>query len=831
MQTSPRVVIIGAGIVGANLADELTERGWTRVTVLDQGPIPLTGGSTSHAPGLVFQTNPSKTMTEFAAYTGRKLASLARDGARAFNAVGGLEVATTPERLTELKRRHGFATAWGLEARLVDSAEAKSLHPLIDANLVLGGLHVPSDGLASSVLAVELLRERAESRGARFLGGTTVTGIERAGGRVTGVLSGDTVFPADIVVSAAGFWGPAVGDLIGMPVPLVPLAHQYVTTTPLVELAGQPDQVLGSGNNASLPILRHQDQDLYFRQHGERLGIGSYAHRPIPVGYDEMPAVDRITEHSMPSRLAFTAQDFDQPWKACQQLLPSLHNAAIDDAFNGIFSFTPDGGSLVGESRDLKGFFIAEAVWVTHSAGVAKAVAELLVNGHAETDLRELDVARFEEIQLQPDYVLETSQQNFVEIYDIRHPLEPRQSPRELRASPFHQRQVELGAFFLETGGWERPHWYEANASLLQHLPQDWQPPARDAWSAKFDSPIAAAEAHATRTNVAMYDMTALKRLEVSGPGALGLLQRLTTGQLDKSIGSVTYTLMLDEAAGIKSDLTVARIADTLFQIGANGGLDLDYITRQAAGQTEATPQQWVQVRDTTGGTCCIGVWGPRARDLVQPLTPQDLSNEGLKYFRAATTTVAGIPVRLMRLSYVGELGWEIYTSAENGLRLWDALWAAGTPLGVAAAGRSAFNSLRLEKGYRSWGTDMDTEHDPVQAGLDFAVRPNKEGFIGKEALERRRAQPPTTRLRCLTIDDGTSMVLGKEPVFANGQRAGYITSAAFGHTVRKPVAYAWLPASLAENARVEIEYFGRLITATVAAEPLVDPEMKKIRA
>ncbi len=828
---SPRVVIIGAGIVGANLADELTERGWTDITVLDQGPIPLTGGSTSHAPGLVFQTNASKTMTELAAYTGSKLASLTRGGASAFNPVGGLEVATSPERLAELHRRRGFATSWGLDARVVDAAEAKAMHPLINEDLVLGALYVPTDGLASSLLAVELLRERAESRGARFIGGTPVTGVERAAGRVTGVRSGDTVFPADIVVSAAGFWGPAVGDLIGMPVPLVPLAHQYVTTTPVHGLTWESGPVPGTGNNASLPLLRHQDEDLYFRQHGTQLGIGSYAHRPIPVSYDELPSADRITEHAMPSRLAFTAEDFEQPWKACRQLLPALNNTEIDDAFNGIFSFTPDGGSLVGESRDLKGFFIAEAVWVTHSAGVAKSVAELLVTGRSETDLHELDVARFEEIQVQDDYVLETSQQNFVEIYDIRHPLEPRQSPRNLRVSPFHRRQTELEAFFLESGGWERPHWYEANARLLDTLPQEWQAPARDAWSAKFDSPIAAVEAYATRTNVAMYDMTALKRLEVSGPGALPLLQRLTTGQLDKSIGSVTYTLMLDDAGGIKSDLTVARIEDSLFQIGANGGLDLDYITRQAAAQAEADPQQWVQVRDTTGGTCCIGVWGPRARDLVQPLTPQDLSNDGLKYFRAASTTIAGIPVRVMRLSYVGELGWEIYTSAEYGQRLWDALWDAGEPLNVIAAGRSAFNSLRLEKGYRSWGTDMDTEHDPVQAGLGFAVRANKEDFVGKQALEQRSAQPPATRLRCLTVDDGTSMVLGKEPVYVEGQPAGYITSAAYGHTVRKPVAYAWLPGTVAEGDTVQIEYFGRHIDATVVPEPLVDPEMKKIRA
>ena len=658
-----------------------------------------------------------------------------------------------------------------------------------------------------------------------------MTGVEQAGGRVTGVRSGDTVFPADVVVSAAGFWGPQIGELMGMEVPLVPLAHQYITTTSIPELAGHPENAVGTGNNAALPILRHQNEDLYFRQHGTRIGIGSYAHRPIPVGYDELPGGERITEHAMPSRLDFTAEDFEQPWKACQQLLPALNDAGISDAFNGIFSFTPDGGSLVGESKDVKGFFIAEAVWVTHSAGVAKAVAQLLVDGRSETDLRELDIARFEKVQFERDYVLETSQQNFVEIYDIRHPLEPKTSPRDLRLAPFHERQVELGAFFLESAAWERPHWYTANESLLEALPQDWQPPARDPWAAKFDSPISAAEAYATRTNVAMYDMTPLKRLEVSGPGALALLQHLSTGQLDKSVGSVTYTLLLDDAGGIRSDLTIARIQEDLFQVGANGGIDFDYLVRRAAEHTEAHPDQWVRVEDTTDATCCIGVWGPRARDLVQPVTPQDLSNDGLKYFRAASTTIAGIDVRIMRLSYVGELGWEIYADAADGLKLWDALWEAGRDLGVIAAGRGAFNSLRLEKGYRSWGTDMDTEHDPFQAGLGFAVRANKEDYVGKDAVERRRDQEDGKRLRCLTVDDGASVVLGKEPVFVDGEAAGYVTSAAYGHTVHKPVAYAWLPASSTEGSKVQIRYFDRMIDATVVAEPLVDPEMHKIRA
>ncbi|RFU21944.1 GcvT family protein [Geodermatophilus marinus] len=821
MSTTPRVVIIGAGIVGANLADELTARGWDRVTVVDQGPLPLTGGSSSHAPGLVFQTNPSKTMTAFARYTVEKFLDLDVDGAWCFNQVGGLEVATTPERLADLHRKQGWATSWGVEAQVVDVDECVRLHPLVDRDRILGGLHIPSDGLAKASRAVVALARRAEARGAVFQGSTRVTGIEQTGGRVTGVRTPDGVIPADVVVSCAGFWGQELGAMVGMDVPLLPLAHQFVWTGQVPDLVGRNDEL----SEASLPILRHQDQDLYYRERADRLGIGSYAHRPMPVDLRELPQGDGVHESSMPSMLPFTEEDFAPAWEQSRLLLPSLRSSKIDNGFNGIFSFTPDGGPLIGESRDVAGFWIAEAVWVTHSAGVARSVAQLLVDGRSDVDLHGCDVHRFEDVQLAPEYVSETSQQNFVEVYDVLHPLEPRLSPRDLRVSPFHARQQELGAVFLEAAGWERPHWYEANAALVDELPAEWVPPGRDAWAGRFWSPIAAAEAWKTRTAVAMYDMTPLKRLEVSGPGALALLQRLTTGEMDKSVGSVTYTLALDEAGGIRSDLTVARLGEQLFQVGANGPLDHDLLLREAPDDGS------VQVRDVTGATCCIGLWGPRARDLVQRVSADDFTNEGLRYFRAKRARIGGVPVTAMRLSYVGELGWELYTSADNGRRLWDVLWRAGQDLGVVAAGRAAFNSLRLEKGYRAWGHDMTTEHDPYEAGLGFAVRRQKEAdFVGRQAVAGRGDDTVSRRLSCLTIDDGRSVVLGHEPVFVDGRPAGYVTSAAFGHTVGRPIAYAWLPASATVGTGVEIEYFGTRVRATVAAEPLVDPGMTRLR-
>ncbi|TDD01025.1 FAD-dependent oxidoreductase [Saccharopolyspora terrae] len=823
MSTTPRVVIIGAGIVGANLADELTERGWTEVTVLDQGPLPLTGGSTSHAPGVVFQTSPSKTMTEFATYTVEKFSSIEVDGDRCFNQVGGLEIATTPERLADLHRKHGWATSWGVPSEVVGPERCAELHPLLDRERVLGGLHTPTDGLAKSPRAVAALIRRAEARGAVFRGSTRVTEVLQHNGRVAGVRADDgEEIAADVVVSCAGFWGKAVGELVGMKVPLLPLAHQFARTGQIAELVGRNDEQ----TEASLPALRHQDRDLYFREYNDCLGIGSYAHRPMPAQLSELPEVDgdNVSEAAMPSMLPFTEEDFAASWEHSMEILPSLRNAKIDSGFNGVFSFTPDGGPLVGESPDVAGFWVAEAVWVTHSAGVARAVAQLLVNGRSETELHGCDVNRFDAIQTTDAYVDETSQQNFVEIYDVRHPLQPRFSPRELRVSPFHARQKELGAFFLESHAWERPHWYEANARLVKELPTEWQPPSRDAWSAMFHSPIAAAEAWKTRTAVAMYDMTSLKRIEVSGPGAVAFLQRLTTGKMDKSVGSVTYALMLDEAGGVRSDVTVARLEEQLFQVGANSNLDMDHFLREAPDDGS------VRIRDITGGTCCIGVWGPLARDLVQPLSGDDFSHEALKYFRLKHAHIAGIPVTAMRLSYVGELGWEIYTSAEYGQRLWDALWEAGQPLGVIAAGRAAFNSLRLEKGYRSWGSDMTTEHNPYEAGLGFALSKKKTEYVGYDAVADLSADTVTRRLACLTIDDGRSVVLGSEPVLVDGEPAGYVTSAAFGHTIGKPIAYAWLPASATPGTSVEIQYFDRKVRATVAVEPLVDPEMTRIR-
>jgi glycine cleavage system aminomethyltransferase T/glycine/D-amino acid oxidase-like deaminating enzyme len=814
MDTTSRVVIIGAGIVGTNIADELLAQGWNNITVVEQGPLHMPGGSTSHAPGLVFQINSSKTLSSFATYTIEKLLSL-----DCFNQVGGLEVAATPERLEELKRKHGYGASWGVTSRLLGAEECKKLYPLLNDQVVLGGLHIPTDGLALAAKAVQVLIERTQTAGVRYIGNTAVTGIEQAEGHVTGVLTKNGTIPADLVISCGGFWGVELGAMVGLTIPLLPVGHQYVKTTPIDALKGK-----NAPNSASLPILRHQDKDLYYREHGDTYGIGFYGHRPMPVVAAELGETPKqVTESNMPSRLDFTPSDFEPAWELSKEILPALKESQIASGFNGIMSFTPDGAPLVGMAPNLHGFFVAEAIWVTHSAGVARAVAQILTTGVSEINSAECDLFRFEEVQLNPEYIKETCSQNFVEVYDIIHPLQPRDSPRNLRMSPFFARQCQLGAYFLESGGWERPQWYEANASLLDQVPDSWKPVPRDPWSAQFYSPVAAVEAWKTRTAAAMYDLTSIRRLEVSGPGAVQLLNQVTTGDIvAQKVGTVVFTLMLNHKGGIISDVFVTRLSSDVFQLALNGVPDLVYLQNNAKIQAKKYPKSWTQVRDITSGTCCIGLWGPSAPSVMASATQNHRSISSLPQNGVDSTYIGGVPVMVSRTSFVGEEGWELCTTADNGARLWETLWIAGQPLGMVAAGRSAFEALRMENSFRAFGSDMTSEHNPFEAGVDYAVDASKTGFVGETAIRRLRKTRPVKSLRALVVNDGRSVVLGKEPVFYKGKVTGYVTSAAFGYTLGLPIAHVYLPISVQHGEVVEIEYFGKRIAAAVVPEPFL---------
>lgn len=813
MEDRANVVIVGAGIVGCSAAEHLTGLGWLDVVVLDQGPLFEAGGSTSHAPGLVFQTNPSKTMTELASYGVKRYSELDLDGEPCFYQVGSVEVAATPERWKDLRRKHGIATAWGVESELLSPEECVEKSPLLDPARIQGGFFVSSDGIAKGVRVAEAMARRAMERGASFHGETEVVGVEVKDGRVRAVETSQGRIETETVLSCAGMWGPRIGRMAGAFVPLLtPMQHQYAWTTPVPGLEG----AVGESDHV---ILRHQDHSMYFRQEGERYGIGSYRHRSMPLSPDEIGGYK--PGETMPSIKEFTPEDFEGSWEESRKLLPNLQQTGIERGINGLFSFTPDGGSLLGESKEVRGFWMAEAVWVTHAAGAGRMIAEWMVEGAPSIDPSGLDVHRFDEYQKSPAYVLARSSQSFQEVYDVIHPLQPMDEPRPLRTSPFYARQRELGAYFLEASGWERPQWYAANEPLLARV----EVPERDEWSGRYWSPIVGAEHVTTRERGAIFDMASLKKVEVTGPGALEFLQGLNTNQLDKPVGSVTYTLMLDEKAGVRSDITVARLAEEHFQLGLNGPRDIEWMERHLP---EDSP---VQVRDISGSTCCLGVWGPAARDLVQSLSLDDLSNEAFGFFKAKRIHVGEVPVTALRVSYVGELGWELYAPADMGIRLWDLLRSAGQPLGVVAGGRGAFSGLRIEKGYRLWGTDVTTEHDPYEAGLGFAVKLDKDDFIGKEALLRRKEEGPRRKLSCLLLDDPTVVVMGGEPVYAEGRTVGYVTSAAYGYSIGQSIAYAWLPPGISgEGQKVEVGYFGERHGATVAEEPLFDPAMKRMR-
>ncbi|BBH64021.1 sarcosine dehydrogenase [Actinoplanes sp. OR16] len=755
----PKVVVIGAGIVGCALADELTGQGWTDVTVLEQGPLFSTGGSSSHSAGLIVQTSPSRTLSRLARYTADKYAELG-----CFSPVGSLEVAATPERLAELHRRFGFGQSWGIGSAVLDPAACKELFPLLDPARILGGLHVPSDGVAAPVRAAEAQAARAASRGARFIGNERVVAVLRQGDQVSGVRSADAAYPADVVISCAGFWGPAVGELAGVAVPMLPMAHQFVRTTAV-------------GASAGLPVLRHPDRGLYLRAYGEHLGVGAYLHEPLPVDLADVP------EDNRPAMLPFTSGTFKQSWSAVAELIPSLSRTALEEAFNGVLAVTADGFPLLGESRELRGLWIAGAVSVTHSAGAAKALAEWLVDGYPGIDLHECDLNRFDPGRFAPAYVRRAATRAYTSTLGIVHPQDP-PAVRNLRLSPFHPRQAELGAVFGEVDGWELPLWYATN-------PPPEEIRSRDDWSARHWSPIAETEARQTRKRVAVYDLTGQTRIEVTGPASF--LTGLTSS--DVSQDGVTRTLLLDPAGGIRGDVTVARLAEDRFLV-IGGPLDLDLLRRRApAGVT---------VRDVTGGTCGLGVWGPRAPDLLRSLRSGGY--------------LGMVPVTVLPLSAVGEPGAEIYTEAQYGLRLWDTIGEAGREAGLVAAGRLAYESLRIENGRRAWGVDLTGEDDPYQAGLEALVRPGA-----------RPATLPDRRLASLRIEDTGEVPLGGEPVYAGGFVVGHVTSAAYGWTAGAPIALAWLPAALSvPGTQVEIGYFDRRLLATVAAEPLVEPMENK---
>jgi dimethylglycine oxidase len=812
-------VIVGCGIVGASAAWQLAELGQPDVLVLDRGPLFETGGSSSHAPGLVFQTNPSRTTCRIAQDTVATYRTLRLDGRPVWYEVGSLEIATTPERLRELGRRLGWSRSWGIRGgELLTPSQAAERLPLLDPGAILGAYHVPGDGIARAVDIVTVLAGRAAERGVAFRGGVTVTGFDLEGGRVRGVQTDHGRVECERVLLCAGIWGPTVGAMAGVPVPLLAVQHQLVWTDPVAELAGETREV-------AHPILRHQDMAMYFRHRADHYAVGNYRHEPIATAQRDL----RRPGGPMPSAvMPFTPDDFDVAEAEAARILPALKGtmrpAEEARSLNGMFSFTPDGGSIVGESAAVRGLWVCEAVWITHAAGMGRQVAAWMALGEPGYDLAEADANRFYPCQTTPPYVLERGKQQYREVYDIIHPRQQPARPRRLRLTPFHARHRELGASFVVGAGWERPQWFEANRPLLTGAA--WE--TRDDWAARLWSPIEGAEHLATRTSAALFDLTPFAKFDVEGPDAEAFLERVCANRIGRPAGTIVYTAMLTPRGGIRCDLTVTREAEERFRVvtgGVSGQHDLAWLRAQVRDGER------LAITDRTGSSFVLGLWGPRAREILQAVTDADVSNQAFPYLTAGYLDLGEVGrVWAQRISYVGELGWELYGEFAMGERAWELLWEAGRDHGLVAAGLGAFDTLRLEKGYRLWGQDIHTEHDPLEAGLGFAVRWAKD-FQGKAALEAIRDRGVTHRLVPMLLDDPLAVVLGKEPIVAGGEVVGYVTSAGYGYWIGRGIVYGYLPVELAaEGTEVEVEYFERRYAATVASEPLVDPKGERLK-
>jgi glycine cleavage system aminomethyltransferase T/glycine/D-amino acid oxidase-like deaminating enzyme len=811
MRDQARVVIIGAGIVGCSTAYYLTQMGWNDICVLDQGPLFENLGSTSHAPGLMFQHNNSKTVCQLAKWSVELYGRVAPINPRAFFQVGSLEIAHTRDRWEELKRKLGNAKSWALEAFLIGADEIKQMIPIMRTDDLYGAFYVPSDCDVKASLVCAALIDLAQRRGANFYANTSVAGIEVRNGRVQAVNSSAGRIRAEYVICAAGIWGPLIGRMARVSIPLTPVQHLYVKTAPLRELAGEVHEVRH-------PIVRYQDKDLYFRQHTEAYGFGSYRHDPLLVDSEALPQNDH------PAVFPFTPEYFKESMRDAAERFPCLGQVELVQKFNGLFSFTPDGNSILGETPDVRGFWVAEAVWVTHGGGAGRALAEWIVEGSPSLDLREVDITRFHPYSSSRSYIKARAARQYIEVYDIIHPLQQMESPRRLRLSPFHTRLEELGAVFFESAGWERAQWFTSNEKLKTN--HEW--PSRSGWTARYWSPIIGAEHYAARSGVALFDLTPFTKLEVGGSGALDFLQYLASNQIDQPTGRVIYTSMLNECGGIKCDLTVTRLAADRFLVvtgGSTGMHDLAWI------RSHLPEDGRVHVTDLTSRLCCIGVWGPQSRQLLQTVSDSDFSNEGFPYLTAQPIHVGSAPALAVRISYVGELGWEVYAPTEYGLGVWDILWQAGQSLGVVAAGGGAFDSLRLEKGYRLWGNEIHSEYNPYEAGLSFAVKLDKGEFLGRSALERVSSEGIKRKLCCLTFDDPTALVMGKEPILQKDRVLGYVTSANYGYTVQRSILYGYLPIEEARlGTQVEVYFFGRRHGATLSAEPLYDPKNVKLK-
>jgi glycine cleavage system aminomethyltransferase T/glycine/D-amino acid oxidase-like deaminating enzyme len=828
--TRASAVVIGAGIVGNSLVYHLSELGWRDLVLVDKGPLPNPGGSTGHASNFIFPIEYSRLMFELTRDSTEQYKELG-----VFTESGGIEVARTQERMQELKRRITKAKGWGIPAEHLTPEGVQKLVPYLDPSVILGGGYFPTVGVVDSLRAGTLMRERAQASGAlAVVSGAEVLDIVTEAGRVTGIVTSKGEIATGNVVICCGVWSPKVAALAGARLALTPTVHQMISVGPIGLFAGTTGEI-------SYPIVRDVDEGMYERQHGGDMEVGSYMHRPIIVPPETILSNEEAV--LSPTELPFTADDFDPQLAASLELMPDLlgdEKAGIRYAINGLISMTPDGHPLLGETPEVKGLWTAAASWIKEGPGCGRAVAELMSGKVPTVDVHEADVARFFPSSRTTGFARARAAEAFNKMYGIVHPAEQYESARPLRTTPLYSRAKELGAVFYETARWERPHWYACNEQLLdKYAGRLMERPAE--WESRWWSPVINAEHLAMRDGAGLVDLSAFSIFDVTGRGALAGLQRLAVAQLDVPAGRTVYTPFLNEAGGFVADLTIMRLGASHFRVvtgAADGGRDAKWISDRLPDDA--------QLADVSSAWATIGLWGPRAADILAAVDKDGDQGPPLPFGMTGVFELGGTAVLGSRISYVGEFGWELHVPADQAGHLWDLLWDAGQPHGLVPVGIGVYGTTaRLEKGYRAFGAELTPEYNPVEAAM---ARPKvkAEPFIGKEAYLAARAAAPAAALRTLTVDSHESAdgayryMLGGEPVLAlDGARLvdalgrpSYVTSAGSGPSVGKHLLMAYLPPDLsAVGTPLLVEYMGEQYPVTVAAQGAVfDPAGSRMR-
>ncbi len=806
-----RVVIVGGGIAGTSVAYHLARLGWRDVLLLERGS--LSCGTTWHAAGLVGQLRPSLNMTRLVRYSTELYAALEAETGQGtgWKRCGSLTVARTPARMIQLRRTAALAAAFGVEAHLCSPAEARRRWPLMRTDDLVGAVWLPGDGKANPADLTQALARGARAGGVRIVENVKVLDVLVRRGRAAGVRTTAGDVEAEYVVNCAGLWARELAARCGVTVPLHAVEHMYVVTKPIPGVV--PD----------LPVLRDPDGMVYFKEEVGGLVMGGFEPNAKPWGHE-----------GIPDDFAFTLLKDD--WIQFEPLMtqaiervPALETAGIHRMVNGPESFTPDNNFIIGEAPELPGFFVAagfNSAGIASGGGAGRALAEWIVEGRPSADLWPVDIRRFARVHGNPRWLRERVREIPGLHYAIAWPFREFESGRNLRRSPLYERLAARRACFGARMGWERPNWF---------APPGTEPRASYAWSFPEWFPHAAAEHRAAREAVAVWDQTSFSKFLLQGPDAEPVLQRLAASDVAVPPGRIVYTGLLNERGGYESDLTVSRLADDAYFI-VTGTVQA---TRDFAWiRSNVPPGARAVLTDVTAAWSVLGVMGPRSRTLLQRLTDADLSNEAFPFSTWQEIPLGPVLVRALRITYVGELGWELYVPVESATVVYDLLTLHGEDLGLRDAGFYALDSLRMEKAYRAWGRDVTPDDTPLEAGLEWTVRYDKTpAFLGRDALLRQKAAGVRKRLVVFTLDDPRGFPVGDEPILRDGRMVGWLTSAAYGHTLGRavgmgyvrhdePIDRAWI-----EAGRYEIDIAGERFRATAHLRPPLDPAGARVRS